>query len=61
VVATSKALPTTERQQLEQLGAVVLPKSSLSLPDASERLADALHRAGYAGTALPPAASPGGP
>jgi signal transduction histidine kinase/CheY-like chemotaxis protein len=53
VIATSKVLETTEREELERLGAVVLPKSALTSTDAPSHLADALQRAGYSGAPLP--------
>jgi len=52
VVATSKRLDARERQELEDLGAVVLAKSNLSSPEAAELLADALRRAGTTGEAV---------
>jgi CheY-like chemotaxis protein len=57
VVTTSKALDAGERGELDRLGAVLLPKSRLSAPDASELLAEALRRAGGAAEA---AAAPRG-
>jgi signal transduction histidine kinase/CheY-like chemotaxis protein len=57
VVTTSKALDAGERGELDRLGAVLLPKSRLSAPDASELLAEALRRAGGAAEAA--AAPPG--
>jgi len=57
VVATSKRLDPQERRELEDLGAVVLAKSNLASPDAAERLADALRRAGGASEAVAPPAA----
>jgi signal transduction histidine kinase/CheY-like chemotaxis protein len=60
VVATSKALDAAERRELEEMGAVVLPKRGLSSPEAGALLAEALRRAGHAaGAGAPPAAPPG--
>ncbi len=48
VVVTSKPLEPRERDELAELGGIVLAKSSLSAPDAMEQLAEALQRAGTA-------------
>jgi signal transduction histidine kinase/CheY-like chemotaxis protein len=48
VVATSKVLDPTERRELEELGGVLLAKSRLSSPEATQVLAEALRRAGPA-------------
>jgi signal transduction histidine kinase/ActR/RegA family two-component response regulator len=45
VIATSKVLEPAEAERLKALGAVVLPKSALALPDACQRLHDALLQA----------------
>jgi hypothetical protein len=44
-VATAKTLDRTEKEELERLGSVVLPKAVLSTADAESALADALRRA----------------
>jgi CheY-like chemotaxis protein len=59
VVATSKVLERTEKEGLERLSAIVLPKSALGSSDAVRHLADALQRAGCSGTLVPlPSPSP---
>lgn len=51
VIATSRDLDVEERGSLEELGAVLLSKSGLASPQASQLLADALRSAGLAGVA----------